>query len=460
MLPRLRSLVEAASVYADRRIAVLFFMGFASGLPLKLVFATLSLWLAESGINKATVGAFALVSLPYSFKILWAPLIDQTPLGALTRALGHRRAWMIVVQVLLVGAIVALALTDPFANPVATAVAAVVVAFLSASQDVVIDAYRVELLPQDRQGAGTATFVFGYRMAMLTAGAGVLHLVTSFEHALWLAELHHSYHGDPAAYAWASARDAWSFAYLAMAGVMALAATVTLVAPVPDPELERRRFDHRRTPREVFNNAIVEPFGDFIRRRGWPLILLFVFTFKLSDALAAVMTGVFLVETGFSNAEIANVRDTWGLVASLSGVAVGGLFVRALGVTRALRGAIAVMIASNLAFSWQAVVGHDVRWLVATIGIENLTGGFGTATFVAYLSSLCDRRFAATQYALLTSLSSLSGTLFGSFSGTIALAVGWPLFFALTGLASLPALLVDALRRRIDPVTGPIEESP
>ncbi len=438
---------------------LLLFLGYSSGLPLKLVFATLSLWLIEEGIDKSTVGTFALVSLPYSLKILWAPFIDQTRLPVLDAWLGHRRAWMLVTQVGLVFAILAMSLTDPFAAPSATAAAALVVALLSASQDVVVDAYRVELLEPEEQGAGTAIFVLGYRLAMLTAGAGALHLVTDFEASMWLATLRHGLHGDPAMYAWASARDGWSLAYAVMALLMGVGIVATLAAREPGGR-EVDSAQDRRPFRQIVRDAIVVPFAQFAARRGWWLILIFVFTFKLSDALAAVMTGPFLLETGFTRSEIAHVRDTWGLVASLSGVALGGVLVRAIGVTRSLRVAIAVMIVSNGMFSIQALVGHDVRVLVATIGIENVTGGFGTAAFVAYLSGLCDRRLAATQYALLTSISALSGTLLGSRAGWLALEVGWPAFFLVTAAASLPALAVDALRRYVDDSPPPPSIAP
>lgn len=418
-------------------------LGFSCGLPLKLVFATLSLWLVESGVSRAAVGVFALASLPYSFKFLWAPAFDHVKLPVLSQRLGKRRAWMLVTQLALAGAIAGVAMGDPTANPVATGVAAVFIAFFSASQDVVVDGYRVELLAADEQGAGAAVYVFGYRIGMLAAGAGVLHMVGLFDGSAWLQMWHHAAHGTPN-YAWTIARDGWSLAYLVMAATMAIGIVATLLAPRPPRELALASAPApARGERIGFVQAIVDPIRLFVtQHKGWALLVVIALFFKLSDALAGTMTSPFLYDVGFSRAEIADIRDTLGLIATLAGVALGGWVVRAYGVRRAMWISLVVMMASNFVFTAQAIVGHSTGFLVLTIGIENLAGGVGTSAFVAYLSGLCDPDNAATQYAVLSSIPALWRTLLGASSGLIATALGWPMFFAATALAAAPTALV------------------
>jgi len=438
---------------------LLLFLGFSSGLPIKLVFSTLTLWLMEVGINKATVGVFALASIPYSLKFLWAPAIDVLRVPVLTRILGRRRAWMLVTQLSLVVALVFMAMTSPFDYALHTGIAALIVAFCSASQDIVLDGYRVELLEPTEQGAGTASFIFGYRLGMLAAGAGALRLVTIYEGVPSLSSWRHSFHGDGFWYQFAINRDAWSLSYLSMAALMIVGIVATFIAREPaaipnesaDPNGDSGQGAHSAGTsgplhswariRRALYTAVIEPFALFMRRRGWVLILGFIFLYKLGDSLAGSMTNPFLLEIGFTRDHIASIRETYGLFAGLAGTAIGGLVVRALGIRKTLWIALALMMGSNLLFIAQYFRGADLAFLALTIGIENTTGGLGSAAFVAYLSALCDRRFAATQYALLTSLAAFAHITFGATSGWLAIRMGWPVFFAFTALTTAPACL-------------------
>jgi PAT family beta-lactamase induction signal transducer AmpG len=405
--------LESIRVYADRRMAALLALGFASGLPRLLVYSTLTFWLLEEGLKIESVGLFAATALPYNLKFLWAPLLDRLELPMLGRWLGLRRGWLFVLQIALALAILGLSQTDPGTAPVVCAVAAIVVSTLSASQDVVIDAYRVEILDDDEQGAGAAVAVFGYRVGMLVASAGALYL------AAW--------------------NESWPATYAIMAAAMGVGLVATLLTfepthPEPDEALEGP-IDHIR-------DAVISPFVSFSRKRGWALVLLFVLLYKLGDALAGTMTNPFLVDLEFTKTQIADIAKTYGLVASIVGVLLGGTLVRRAGIIGALWAAGFVQMASNFMFSYQAWVGNDTTVLIATIGIEQFTGGLATAAFVAYLSALCDKRFTATQYALLTAFSSLLQTLASTSSGYLVSMTGWFDYFIITAVAAVPGLIM------------------
>jgi len=413
-------------VYLDVRMAVLLGLGFSSGLPRLLVYSTLTFWLLDVGLDIKMVGLFAATATPYTIKFLWAPLVDRMPLPVLTRWLGRRRSWIFFTQMALLLAIFGMALSNPAEAPVTTAIWALVVSAASATHDIVVDAYRIELLNDDEQGAGAAAVVFGYRAGMLVAGAGALYLVT------WV--------------------EAWGATYIAMAGFMALCLLVTVFAREPD------RVRSRRPPPEVvegskppgvvdilvreFIDGVLGPFMDFFQRRGWYLFLLFIVLYKLGDALAGAMTNPLLVDLGFTKVELANVAKPYGRVGPFAGVFRGGWVVRGAGVVRALWIAGFLQMASNLMFALQAWTGADPWLLIGTIGIENLTGGVGTAAFVAYLSGLCNKEYSATQYALLTALAGLIRTLLSTVSGVAVEWVGWINYFVLTTVAALPGLIV------------------
>lgn len=397
----------------------LFFLGFASGLPRLLVYSTLTFWLMDVGLDIKTVGLFAATATPYNLKFLWAPLLDRLRVPLLANHLGNRRSWILLTQLGLIATIAAMAGSDPAQATMVTAMLALAVAALSASQDVVIDAYRVELLEDEEQGSGAAMAVFGYRIAMIVAGAGALY-----------------------AAAWTGS---WSATYLIMAALMGVGVLTTLAVPRPSVEVEPEgSFAAHLT------EGVIGPFKDFLTRPAWWLILLFVLTFKLGDSLAGTMTNPFLVDLGFEKTQIADVSKVFGVLASLVGVSAGGLLVRHRGVVGALWVAGIVQLASNFMFCLQAWVGKNIWSLIAVVGIENLTGGLGTAAFVAYLSSLCNKRYTATQYALLTAVSSVLHTFFGMGTGYAVAALGWLWYFAATAVAAAPGLAILGALGRLE----------
>jgi PAT family beta-lactamase induction signal transducer AmpG len=398
---------DAVRLYSDRRMVAILAMGFSSGLPLALTGATLSIWLKEDGISLTAIGLFAQVGLAYNLKFLWAPVIDRVPLPFLTARLGRRRGWAVFIQLLLALSILVLAQADPATDPWRTALIAVVVAFFSASQDIVIDAFRVELLQDREQGAGAAATQVGYRIGMLASGAGALYLASAF---------------------------GWHAAYSILACLVAVGMAAVLLIHEPS------------APRPLRENwlraAIVEPFADFMTRHGWLLILLFVVLYKTGDAVAGWMSGPFYISLGFSKVEIASISKVFGLVASMAGVILGGGLVLRVGIMRALLVGGVLQAVSNLAYIAQLWTGHDLGMLAVTIATENVTGGIGSAAFVAYLSRLCNPAFTATQYALLSALASVSRTFVASGGGWLADRLGWAPFFTASTLLCVPGLLL------------------
>jgi len=414
-------------------------LGFASGLPLALTGQTLQAWLKESGVSLQSIGLFALVGVPYTLKFLWAPLVDRMPLPILTRWLGRRRGWLIFAQALLMAAIVALAFSRPGEALAVTAMFAVGVAFASATQDIVIDAWRVEILEQRQLAAGAASIVFGYRIGMLVSSAGALYLADQF---------------------------AWPLVYLAMAALLVVGAiTVLLIGEpetLPRSDAERRFAEaqawlsarpHMSGPAAAtmawFYASVAGPFLQFMSRKGWVGILLFVMLFKLGDSLAGVLATSFYLDIGFTKTEIAEISKLYGFGATMIGLFVGGWMMQAIGLYRSLWICGLLQMGSNLLFALLALRGHDPWFLALTVGVENLAGGMGTAVLVAYLSALCDVAYTATQYALLSSLTAVARTLLSSYAGFLAQGLGWPGFFLLTTFAALPGLVLLAwLTRR------------
>jgi PAT family beta-lactamase induction signal transducer AmpG len=413
---------EVARVYLEPRILGILLLGFASGLPLALTGATLTMRLAEAGVQIAAIGFFAWVGIAYGWKFLWSPVVDQVPLPFLCRLLGRRRGWLLATQLALALAILFLGLADPTAGLARVAAFAVLVAFLSATQDIVIDAFRVELVSVDRQGAAAAMLVIGYRLAMFTSGAG----------ALLLAEWY-----------------GWEFAYGAMATLLLAAVAVTLA--LPEPLAPTAPVEAGTLAR--LEEAVVAPFAEFFRRNGTTsalLVLLFVVLYKLGDALLGALTSPLYVTLGFAKTEVAAIVKSWGLVAVLVGGLLGGLVVKRLGLLPALWVCGIAQMASNLLFLPLYAAGHDLLLLGATITVENLAGGMGTTAFVAYLSALCNVSYTATQYALLSSLMAQARTFLAGFAGLLQVALGWPGFIFLTTLAALPGLaLIRLLDRRV-----------
>jgi PAT family beta-lactamase induction signal transducer AmpG len=392
-------------------------MGFSSGLPLLLTLGTLDFWLREVGVDLTTIGLFALVGLPYSLKFVWAPAMDQAPFPGLTRWLGRRRGWALATQVGLAASIAGLGLTDPALGPAATAAWALAVAFCSASQDVVIDAYRIEILAPHEQGAGAAATQLGYRIGLLASGAGAFALADALP---------------------------WSTVYLTMAALVSVGVVAVLLAPEPPAPAAEPLPGAAGAPAfpARLRLAVIEPLLDFAGRRGWVAILLLALLYKFGDAVSGKMSSPFYYDLQFTKLEVASVTKVFAIVATMAGVAAGGALVAAIGTFRALLAGGVLQAVTNLLFSLLAVVGHSVPMLAVAVGADNFTGGLGSAAFVAYLSGLCRARFTATQYALLTSLMAGGRTLLSSGSGWLAEQLGWAPFFALTALLAVPGLLL------------------
>jgi MFS transporter, PAT family, beta-lactamase induction signal transducer AmpG len=410
----------ALGIYFTRRLLVIFFLGISSGLPLTLVLSTLSFWLSTEGLDKSTIGLFAILTTPYLLKPLWAPLVDRLPLPILTRSFGRRRGWLFLSQAALIAAILGLGSSSPSEDLVFTAWMAFFVAFASATQDIVIDAYRIEILKKDEQGAGAAMIIFGYRFGNLLSGFVALLIAASI--------------GFGAAY-WAMA------AFVVSGGIAALIHgepdnAATLIAPTP---AGRSRFDQLAN---WFVTAVIDPFREFSTRNRWFLILFFVVIYKIGDALASAMTAPFIVDMGFSLEEAAWANKMVGFWALLIGTYIGGSLIYWAGLFRALMIGGILMMVSNLSFAALAVMGHNVPMLVFTIGFENFATGLGLSVFVAYLSGLCNIAYTATQYALLSSLMAIGRTWVTGSSGFMVEAWGWVNFFLFTTLAAVPGLVV------------------
>lgn len=429
-----RRWLDAFRVFATGRQLTVFGLGFSSGLPFPLVYMTLSAWLAEEGVSRTQIGLFSLAATAYSLKYLWSPLVDRVAIPLLGRLLGRRRAWMLVAQAGVIGAIIGLSRSSPGTDLAATAMWAVILAFASATQDIVVDAYRVELLEERELGAGAASVVFGYRISWLISSAGCLVLAEMF---------------------------GWHVAILAMAAAMAIGVVTVLLSPEPEVPEAAIRPTGAAIPTTAIGaaiawvrEAIFAPFVDFMRRPGWILVLAFVLFYKYGDYLINVMANPFYIELGFTKTQIAAVSKVWGLVATLTGVFLGGLLVAKIGLLRALLVGGVLQAASNLVYVALALAGPSVLWLTLTIAVENLAIGLGTAAFVAYLSSLCSVAYTATQYALLTAFSAMARQVFASVGGWIADQVSWPMFFVITTVAALPGLVLLLVMIRHFPAAG------
>lgn len=424
-----RRLVAGLRVFLEPRVLVILFLGFTSGLPLALSGSTLAIRMTDVGVDLGTIGLFSLAGLPYTIKFLWAPLVDAIRIPVLSRLLGRRRGWLVFSQMLLMAAIVHLGILDPLADPWLVALGAVMVAAASATQDIVIDAFRVESLRTEEQAAGMAWFVSAYRVGMLVSTAGCVGLVA------WL-EL-----------SGIDTARGWSWAYAAMAALV-LVGTAAAIAGREPSEPEAPAAD--ANPLARLGRTAFDAFAEFLTRKDAVAVLLFVVLFKFCDALAGVMTGPFVISIGFDKAAYAGIVKGVGLAAALAGGFAGGVLARAVPMVSALWIAGILQMASNLVFSWQAIVGVNHAALAATIAVENFTGGIGTVIFVAYISSLCrDARHTATQFALLTALAAVGRTVLSSSAGYAAEAVGWVVFFAATALAAIPGLaLLWWLQRR------------
>ncbi len=424
------SFVDTLSVYLQPRVLIVMFLGFSSGLPLALSSSTLLFWMAEVGVDLKTIGLFAMVGTPYTIKFLWAPIVDAFDVPILARFLGRRRGWLMLTQLALMAAIVLLGANDPVAAPGMIALGALIVAAASATQDIVIDAFRVESLPENEQAAGAASYVAAYRVAMLVSSAGALFLVSGFQSIGF------------------SRQGGWSASYMVMAAFVVVGVVTTLFAREPEKSRDAEVSHQTEPPLQRLSRTIVGAFTDFFLRDGLKIafvVLVFVILFKLTDALAGVMTGPFAVKLGFTRNEYATIIKGVGFVATLAGGFAGGYVARSLPLAASLWIGGLLQASANLAFSWQAVVGHDLAWLTFAITVENFTSAIGTVIFVAYLSALCRNPLhTATQYALLTALAAVGRTYLSAGAGYLAEATGWVWFFALCALAALPSFVLLA----------------
>jgi len=425
-----RSFSEALAVYLQPRVLIVMFLGFSAGLPLALSGSTLLFWMREAGVDLGTIGLFALVGTPYTIKFLWAPLVDALDAPIFSRVLGRRRGWLVFSQFLLMASIILLGFTDPASSAGTVALCALLVAAASATQDIVIDAFRIESLDPNEQAAGMASYVAAYRVGMLVSTAGALYLVTGFED-FGLTK-----------------SSAWTAGYIAMAVLVLIGIATTLVATEPETSAKAEREHSGRSSFERVGTTVVGAFHDFFLREGITValvVLTFVVLFKLTDAFSGIMIAPFVYDLGFSRNEYATIIKGVGLAATLIGGFAGGFVARKYplavslwigGITQAL---------ANLAFSWQAVVGRDLMWLTAAITIENFTSAIGTVIFVAYLSALCRNPLhTAMQYALLTALAAVGRTFLSAKAGAVAEATGWIWFYAICAAIALPGFVLLA----------------
>jgi PAT family beta-lactamase induction signal transducer AmpG len=388
----------------NKRIATVGLLGFASGLPLALSDSTMQAWLTQAGVDIATIGLFSLVGLPYVFKFLWAPLVDRFQPGWP----GRRRDWILVCQVSLAVLLVAVGSGNLAAGALSIlGMAAMLIAAMSATQDIAIDAYRAEILGEKERGFGAAVSVTGYRIAMLVAGAGSLLLADQIGFAA---------------------------TYLVMAGVLTLGIIATLLAPSVATDV---------VPPQSLQAAVSGPLRNFFSREAALSLLLLVFLYKLGDAFAGRLTTTFLLrELAFTLSDVGAINKGLGLIATIVGALYGGALMYRLGLFRALLLFAWMQAVTNLGFMALALIGPSYFAMVAVIGLENLTGGMGTAAFVALLMAICDRRFTATQFAMLTAVASLGRVLAGPPSGYLVEALGWAGFFGLTFCIALPAIIL------------------
>jgi len=408
---------EAFNTYRQPRLLAILFMGFSSGLPFALTSGTLTFWLRKAGISRTEIGLFSLVGIAYALKFVWSPILDRLPLPILTKWLGRRRSWALLIQVPLAVSMLVLGFTDPARAPIFTALAAVAVAFLSASQDVVIDAYRIELLKPEEQGAGAAATQWGYRLGLLASGAGALHLMEV---------------------------AGWGFAYSVMAALMAVGMATVWLTPEPAaPALARAvGASTVQRVRSWLNDSVVAPFADFFTRAHWLAILLFIVLYKYGDALAGLMATPLYVDLGFTGGEVADISKVFGVGATMVGVGVGGLLVARFGLYPSLLFCGVIQNLATLMYAALALAGHDRNMLALSVAVENVTGGMGSAAFVAYLSRLCSVRFTATQYALFSALFAFSRILLSAPGGWLADRIDWVPFFTIAAAAGIPGLLV------------------
>ncbi|MFO6422844.1 AmpG family muropeptide MFS transporter [Motilimonas sp. KMU-193] len=478
--PFFLSLRQALSVYAEKRVAILFLLGFSAGLPILLVFGTLSFWLREAGVDRTLIGYASWAGLAYGFKWVWAPIVDRLPLPLLAKLLGRRRSWLLLSQLLIMAAITGIALTDPLENLGLFIAFAVLVAFGSATQDIVIDAYRIESAPEKYQAAMSAAYLTGYRLAMIVAGAGALTLA-----AFYAADLQ------------GYSREAWRFSYLIMMLLMLVGVITCLFCHEPQVDLSSANQEQAQLKQTLAENgmpkplagivawlkiSVINPFADFFVRYRWQalLILALVATYRISDIVMGIMANPFYVDMQFSKEQIAAVTKVFGVIMTLVGAGIGGILIHRFGTMKILFLGALLAATTNLTFAllaltqsqptllqtemtWFDQVWHlevtNFHLLIAVISLDNLSGGIAISAFITYLSSLTNRAFSATQYALFSSVMTLLPKFIAGFSGKYVDNFGYFNFFIASAAIGIPVLLLIILIARYAPTTS-LEATP
>lgn len=444
MMPAVQSgWLHAFRIYTHPRVLGMLSLGFSAGLPLLLILGTLSFWLREAGIDRSTIGYLSWIGLAYGFKWMWSPLVDRMSLPLLTQLLGRRRAWILLSQVIITIALVGMANTDPLENLTHMVFFALAVAFASATQDIALDAYRIEAVALRLQGAMAATYQAGYRLAMILASAGVLWIAAAVDPS----ETTYDY-------------SPWRTAYLVMAASMAVGIITTLIIREPEVPVSRLISENEDYARKTIAHwnlnaqltqilawlygALVAPFRDFIVRHGQRalLILALIAIYRISDVVMGVMSNPFYVDMGYTKNEVATVSKVYGVIMTIVGAAMGGVLIVKTGIMRTLFLGAVLSAATNLLFVWLAGRGHDVTGLVFTISADNLSAGIASSAFIAYLSGLTNSAYSATQYALFSSVMLLLPKFIAGFSGIFVDTYGYASFFTGTALLGLPVLVL------------------
>ena len=441
--------LHAFRIYTHPRVLGMLSLGFSAGLPLLLVLGTLSFWLREAGIDRSTIGHLSWIGLAYGFKWMWSPLVDRLSLPLLTRWLGRRRAWLLLSQIVIVISLAGMASTDPVDNLAYTVFFALSVAFASATQDIALDAYRIEAVAPRLQGAMAATYQAGYRVAMILASAGVLWIAAAVDPS----EATYDY-------------TPWRTAYLAMAACMIVGIITTLIIREPEVPVTQLISENEEYARKTIAHwnlnarltqmlawlygAMVAPFRDFIVRHGRQalLILALIAIYRISDVVMGVMSNPFYVDMGYTKDEVAAVSKLYGVIMTIAGAAIGGVLTAKMGIMRTLFLGAVLSAVTNLLFVWLAGRGHDMTGLIFTISADNLSAGIASSAFIAYLSSLTNSAYSATQYALFSSVMLLLPKFIAGFSGDFVDAYGYASFFTGTALLGLPVLVLVWLAGR------------
>ncbi len=430
---------QTLRVYLEPASLRMLTLGFSAGLPLLLVLGTLSFWLREAGLDRTTIGYLSWVGLAYAFKWLWSPLVDRMPLPLLTRWLGRRRSWLLLSQGMVMAGLVGMAFNDPQLALAPIVWCALAVAFGSATQDIALDAFRIESADVQHQAALAATYQTGYRLAMIWAGAGVLWVAARAEVA------------GVSGYQ----PGAWKVAYLVMAASMLVGTITVLLSREPAP----RTFAPAKNALDWLHGALVEPFADFLGRYRWQAVLILglISIYRISDVVMGIMANPFYVDMGYTKDEVAAVTKVFGVVMTLLGAFVGGVLAMRLGVMRVLMLGAVLSAATNVLFAWLGTRGHDLTGLIFVISADNMAGGIASAAFIAYLSSLTNVQYSATQYALFSSMMLLAPKWIAGFSGRFVDANGYTEFFLGTALLGLPVLILVALVSRMKTASSPMD---